>query len=189
VSEPGDTPQVLVSLSTIYYPGQLKALQSILDALAGLPVRAVVTTGPAIDPGQLRPPANARLHRYLPHHEVMPEVSLVICHGGHATTMRALAHNRPALIMPMHPMLDQPMIAKAVHEQGAATVLRKTAAPGQIRDAIQSLLAAGPHRHAAEQLGAKIRDHDAAATAADRLTRLLPSAQKPPEHPAPAHTP
>ena len=186
--EPGDGPQVLVSLSTIYYPGQLKALQSILDALADLPVQAVVTTGPAIDPGQLHPPANAQLHRYLPHDQVMPQVALVICHGGHATTMRALAHNRPALIMPMHPMLDQPMIAKAIQDRGAATVLPKTAAPRQIRDAIQPLLTAGPHRHAAAQLGAKIREHDAAATAADRLTTLLPSARRPPEHPTRAHT-
>ncbi len=188
VPEPGHSPQVLVSLSTIYYPGQLKALQSILDALAGLPVRAVVSTGPAIDPGQLRPPANARLHRYLPHDQIMPEVSLVICHGGHATTMRALAHNRPTLIMPMHPALDQPMIAKAVQERGAATVLPKTATPTQIRDAIQPLLAAGPHRHAAAQLGAQIRDHDAAASAAERLTALLPSARKPSGHPARART-
>jgi UDP:flavonoid glycosyltransferase YjiC (YdhE family) len=186
VPEAADTPRVLVSLSTIYYPGQRRALQSILDALADLPVRAVVTTGPAVDPIQLRPPANVRLHRYLPHDEVMPQVAFVICHGGHATTMCALAHNRPALIMPMHPMLDQPMIAKAVQERGAATVLPKTAAPRQIRDAIRPLLAAGPHRHAAEQLGAKIREHDAAATAADRLIALLTSARKPSDHPGPA---
>jgi UDP:flavonoid glycosyltransferase YjiC (YdhE family) len=182
VPRPGDSPQVLVSLSTIYYPGQMTALQSILDALADLPVRAVVTTGPAIDPSQLRPPGNAQLHRYLPHDQLMPQVALVISHGGHATIMRALAHNRPALIMPMHPMLDQPMIAKAVQEQGAATVVPKTAAPTKICDAIQPLLAAGPHRHAAEQLGATIRGHDAAATAADRLTALLPSARKPAGH-------
>jgi UDP:flavonoid glycosyltransferase YjiC (YdhE family) len=182
---PGDRPQILVSLSTTYYPGQLKALQSILDALADLPVRAVVTTGPAVDPGQLRPPANARLHRYLPHDEVIPEVALVICHGGHATTMRALAHSRPALIMPMHPALDQPMIAKAVQERGAATVVPKTAAPRQIRDTIPPLLAAGPHRRAAEQLGAKIREHDAAATAADRLIALLATARQPGGRPAP----
>jgi UDP:flavonoid glycosyltransferase YjiC (YdhE family) len=186
--EPGDSPQVLVSLSTIYYPGQLKTLQSILDALADLPVRAVVTTGPAVDPRQLRPPANARLHRYLPHDEVMPQATLVICHGGHATTMRALAHDRPVLIMPMHPMLDQPMIAKAVQDRGAATVLPRTASPRQIRDAIQPLLAAGPHRHAAAKLGATIREHDAAATAADHLTALLPSARKPTRHPAHIHS-
>lgn len=184
VPEPGDSPQVLVSLSTIYYPGQLKALQSILDALADLPLRAVVTTGPAIDPAQLRPPANARLQRHLPHDEVMPGVSLVICHGGHATTMRALAHNRPALIMPMHPMLDQPMIGKAVQEQGAAVILPKTASPRQIRDAIQPLLSDGPHRDAAEHLGAKIRAHDPAATAASHLATLLPTAPEPGQNPA-----
>lgn len=184
VPEPSDSPHVLVSLSTTYYSGQLKALQSILDALADLPVRAVVTTGPAIDPGRLCPPANARLHRHLPHDEVMPGVSLVICHGGHATTMRALAHNRPALIMPMHPMLDQPMIGEAVKEQGAAAILPKTASPEQIREAIKPLLSDGPHRNAAGQLGAKIRAHDSAATAASHLATLLPTARKPGQNPA-----
>jgi UDP:flavonoid glycosyltransferase YjiC (YdhE family) len=94
--------------------------------------------------------------------------------------MRALACNRPALIMPMHPMLDQPMIGKAVHEHGAAAVLPKTASPRQIRDAIQLLQADGPHRNAAEQLGAKIRAHEAAATAASHLATLLPIAPNTP---------
>ena len=80
------------------------------------------------------------------------------------------------------------MIAKAVQDRGAATVVTKTAPPKKIRDAIQPLLATGPHRHAAEQLGAAIRGHDAAATAAGRLTALLPSARKPTGHPAHTYT-
>jgi UDP:flavonoid glycosyltransferase YjiC (YdhE family) len=168
-------PQILVSLSTVYYDGQARALQAILDALADLPLRAVVTAGPAVDPGQLRAPANAEVHRHLPHDDLMPNVSLVIGHGGHATTMRALAHNRPLVIMPMHPMLDQPMIGKAVQEQGAATVIAKNASPHQIRDAIEQLLPDGPHRDAAARLGAKIREHDAVTIAADRLNALVPS--------------
>jgi len=31
----------------------------------------------------------------------MPEVSLVVGHGGHGTTMQALAHDLPVLLMPM----------------------------------------------------------------------------------------
>jgi UDP:flavonoid glycosyltransferase YjiC (YdhE family) len=167
------TPRILVSLSTIYFPGQARVLQAVLDALADLPVTGVVTTGPAVDPGQLSAPGNCELHRYVPHDEVLPGVSMVIGHGGHATTMRALAWGRPLLIIPMHPMLDQPMIGKAVSEAGAAVILPKTAPPARIREAAARLLADGPHRAAARRLGDSIRAADGAATAATRLQELL----------------
>jgi UDP:flavonoid glycosyltransferase YjiC (YdhE family) len=63
-----------------------------------------------------------------------------------------------------------------VQEQGAATVITKNASPGRIRDAIEQLLLDGPHRDAAARLGARIREHDAATTAADHLSALVPSA-------------
>ena len=166
-------PRVLVSLSTIHYPGQAQVLQAILDALADLPVTGVVTTGPAIDPGQLSAPANCELHRYVPHDDVLPGVSMVIGHGGHATTMRALAWGRPLLIIPMHPMLDQPMIGKAVSDAGAGETLPASAPPAPIREAVARLVADGPHRAAARRLGDDIRAANGAATAASRLRELL----------------
>lgn len=57
-------PLVLVSLSTTYFPGQAQTLQAILDALVGVPARAVVTIGDAVDPAALRPPAGVEVHRF-----------------------------------------------------------------------------------------------------------------------------
>lgn len=57
------SPLVLVSLSTNDFRGQTHTAQRVLDAVAGLDVRAFVTTGPAIDAAALRPPPNAELHR------------------------------------------------------------------------------------------------------------------------------
>lgn len=168
-SEP---PLVLVSLSTIFFDGQAAALQAILTSLETLPVRAVVTTA-AVDPDVVTAPANVELHRYLPHDEIMPSASLVVGHGGHATTMRALAHGLPLLLLPMHPLLDQPMIAKAVAAAGAARILPKTARPEEIRGAISGLLGEGPHRAAAGAIGVRIRRSNGAALAADELEGLL----------------
>ncbi len=165
-------PRVLVSLSTIYYPGQDAALQSILDALAGLPLRATVTLGP-VDPAGLRPPPNVTLHRQLPHADVMPGVRLVIGHGGHATTMRALAHDVPLLVMPMHPMLDQKMIGDSVAAHGAARVVTKKATPEQLRLPIVELSGPGAHRPAAARLGAGLRAANGAVRGADELEGLL----------------
>lgn len=88
-------------------------LQTIIGALDGLAVNVVVTTGPAVDPARLRVRPGVEVHRYRPHVEVMPTASLVIGHGGHATTMLALAHDLPLVIMPVHPGLDQSMIGTA----------------------------------------------------------------------------
>ena len=160
-------PTVLVSLSTYRFPGQTRVLQNILDAVAGLPARVVVTTGPVTDPQDLRPPPGVEVHRWLPHGDVLPTTTLVIGHGGHATTMVALAHDLPLLVLPMHPLLDQPMVGRSVQQAGAGRLLAKRSRPAALRPVIEELLGEGPHRVAAARLGAAIRESRGAATAAD----------------------
>ena len=62
---------------------------------AQLPVRAVVTTGPSIDPASVRAGANTQVVRYVPHAEVLGSASLVITHAGLGTTLAALADGVP----------------------------------------------------------------------------------------------
>ena len=170
----GHDPAVLVSLSTYNFPQMAECLQNILDATAGLDARVVVTTGPVVDPADLRTAGNHEVHRYVPHDELMGSGSLVVGHGGHATTMRALAHDLPLAIMPMHPFLDQPMVGKAVAAAGAGEVLSKRASAEEIRPVVERLLGDGPHRSAAAALGAEIRRLDGTRAAADLLLSLVP---------------
>lgn len=163
----GHPPAVLVSLSTYNFPGMAASLQSILDATAHLDTRVIVTTGPVVDPSDLRVSSNHEVHRFVPHDELMPQVSLVVGHGGHATTMRALAHDLPLVIMPMHPLLDQPMVGKSVQGTGAGRIVAKKAKPSALTPVIEELLAPGPHREAAARLGAAIRAARGTETAAD----------------------
>lgn len=168
-------PTVLVSLSTVHYPGMERVLQNVVDATAQVDARVVVTTGPAIEPRDIRRHDRAEVHRYVPHDELMPDASLVVGHGGHATTMRALAHDLPLLVLPVHPMLDQPMVGKAVQDAGAGRVLRRSASVPTIAAAISALVGPGPHRDAAAQLGAQVRGSQGTARAADELEKLLVS--------------
>lgn len=168
-----DAPTVLVSLSTVNFPGMQVCLQNVLDALATLPVRGIVTTGPVIDPADLRAPANVEMHRYVPHDQLMPRASVVVGHGGHATTMLALSHDLPVLILPMHPMLDQKMVGTSLAKAGAGLVLSKRAKPGALAAAIAALLEDGPHRAAAARLGAAIRAHSGSADGADLIDGVL----------------
>ena len=164
-------PRVLMSLSTTSFPGQREAMQRVLDGLADAPIEVVLTTGPAIDPAELTVPPNATAHSFLPHDEVMSGCSAVIGHGGHSTTMRALAHDLPLVIIPMHPMLDQPMLGKAVEAVGAGVSVKKSSKPPAFRTAVESVLD-DAHRDAAAAIGARIRAIDGAVVAADRIVEV-----------------
>lgn len=168
-------PTVLVSLSTFAYPGMAGCLQELLDATAGLDARVVVTTGPVIDPATLRTAANHEVHRFVPHAELMPHASLVVGHGGHSTTMQALAHDLPLVVMPMHPMVDQPMVGRSVAQAGAGRVVPKKGKAAALRPVIEELLADGPHRAAAARLGEAVRSRPGASLAADRIEGLVGS--------------
>jgi UDP:flavonoid glycosyltransferase YjiC (YdhE family) len=174
-AQPASPPRVLASLSTNAFPGQREVLQNILDGLADAPVEVVLTTGPPVDPRELTVPANAEVHAFLPHDEVMSSCSAVIGHGGHSTTMRALAHHLPLVVMPIHPMLDQPMVGEAVAAAGAGVSIKAKSSPGEIRTALDTVLA-GPHRRVASTFGARWRGSDGAVVAADRILQLKSAA-------------
>jgi MGT family glycosyltransferase len=179
VTAPGDRDlaalpaTVLVSLSTFNFPGQGEAMQTILDAVDGLPARVIVTAGPVIDPSALKAPANVEMHEYLDHNEILPEVTLVFGHGGHATSMRALAHDIPLAAMPQHPLLDQTMVGHAVEAAGAGKLVPREASVAEVRLVIDELIVDGPHRSAAARLGKAMREGGGAASAADRIEALV----------------
>jgi UDP:flavonoid glycosyltransferase YjiC (YdhE family) len=170
---------VLVSLSTTYIAGQPKVLQNILDAVGELPVRAVVTTGPAVDPQQLRAPANVDLHRYLPHAEVMPDVSLVVGHGGHSTTMLALAHGIPLVILPLNSAFDQRLIGTRIQEEGAGIALEKSSSPAAIRRAISAALSDDSYAREARRLGKAIQLANGTETISNGLQALAMAGIRP----------
>ncbi|MGV0743045.1 glycosyltransferase [Mycolicibacterium sp. XJ870] len=89
-----ELPLVLVSMSTNGFRGQRCTLERVIGALATLPVRAVVTTGGVVDPDTL-PSAACGVLGHADHGELMPKCSLLIGHGGHATTCRALHTTSP----------------------------------------------------------------------------------------------
>jgi UDP:flavonoid glycosyltransferase YjiC (YdhE family) len=169
-----DRPRILVSLSTTVFPGQEHTLQSIIDALESLPVDATVTTGPSIDPGRLRAPAHIAVRSFGDHTELLRDASLLIGHGGHGTTMRALSAGVPVLVLPMHPLMDQPAIGRAVERLGVGRMLSRSSSLTAIRSAVLPLLEPGLVREAAAALGASIREHDGAARAADLLEERVP---------------
>jgi len=170
--EPGE-PTVLVSLSTYGYPGMQQVLQNILDATRAIDARIVVTTGPLVDPDALRHAGQVEVHRFVPHVQLMPRARMLVGHGGHGTTMQALAHDLPVLVLPLDGKTDQPGVGRAVSRTGAGRVASRRANPDELAPLIKGLLGEGPHRAAAARLGAAIRAMPGAANGADRVEQAL----------------
>jgi len=130
---------------------------AVLEALADLPVRVLMTTGADFDPAQLNPlPANACVVRWWPQEAAMTEAALVIGHGGFGTTMTALAAGVPQIVMPLF-AFDQFINAQRVDAVGAGIQL-----PGgldsvaAVSEAVRRLLAQPRFADGARSVAAEI---------------------------------
>jgi UDP:flavonoid glycosyltransferase YjiC (YdhE family) len=137
LAEPGD-PWVLLSLSTTLQ-GQAAALPPMLDAVAALPVRVLLTLGGALRASAVDPPPNVTVRGFVPHDLVLPHMAAVISHGGLSTITAALTAGVPILCIPQG--RDQSDNAERVAASGVGRALATGAPPAQITCALQELLA------------------------------------------------
>jgi UDP:flavonoid glycosyltransferase YjiC (YdhE family) len=165
----GSKPLVLVSLSTSEQ-GQDDLLRRCVDAVAQLPVRAIVTTGPAIDPASVHAGANTRVGRYVPHDEILASASLVITHAGLGTTMAALGRGVPLLCLPMG--RDQFFNAEQVQALGAGRMLMPDSSSEAIAQAATGILGDDRLKAGAKQMAVTIGGYGGAAAAAAALESL-----------------
>jgi len=159
-------PLVLVGFSTTFQ-NQTDTLRRVIEGLSGLDVRAVVTTGPAVDASSLPCPPNVHLCVSAPHSELLKEAAAVVTHCGHGTVIRALAAGVPLVCMPMG--RDQNENAARVVTRGAGVRLSPTAKAATIRKSVQEVLAAAQYRENARELGRRIAEDAHNATALDIL--------------------
>ena len=155
-AEPGQ-PLVLVGLSSTVMR-QEGLLQRAASALGQLPVRGLITTGPAVDPAVISAPGNVTVTRWARHADVLPHCSAVITHGGHGTVLKTLTAGVPLVLVPLG--RDQPDNAARVVYAGAGIRLRKNATVSALRAAI-GRVTEDPRYHAAAR-------HMAARLAAER---------------------
>ncbi len=165
-------PLVVVSFST-GFQNQVAALQRVLEALAELPVRVLLTLGNALGPDMLTPPPNTVVLPFVPHGEVLPHAALIVTLAGHGTVMAALAHGVPLLCLPMG--RDQHFVAARVEACGAGRVIASEATPGEIKQAVVDLLNERDYREAVRRIARLISLQDSAGESIRELERLLPS--------------
>jgi MGT family glycosyltransferase len=171
-------PLVVISLSTSYM-NQRALAQRILDAVAALPVRALLTTGPALETTQLQIPASARTAAFIPHRSVFPHAALVITHAGWQTVNAALADGVPLVCVPDG--RDQPDNAARVLACGAGVRAHKRASPRELRRVIVEALEDAELKRGASAMAQALARNDGALTIAESVERLAePDATAPP---------
>lgn len=183
-----DDPLVYLSFGSVtaaahlpYFPTLYRAA---IEALAPLPIRILVTTGDGGDPDRLGPvPANVRLERWVHQDSVLPQAAAFVCHGGYGSTLGALAHGTPFVVLPLFSP-DQWANAEAVARAGAGVGLdgdRGTrevlglpdpAILGELAAAVRRVLGDGSYRHEARRIADAVRTLPPVDEAVDVLEAL-----------------
>jgi UDP:flavonoid glycosyltransferase YjiC (YdhE family) len=166
----GDGPLVVVAMSSTFQ-NQVECLQRIVDALATLPVRGLLTTGPSVPSEAVTGAPNVTVVGVAPHGEAMRDAAVVVTHGGHGTVMKALAAGAPLVVM--HHGRDQADNAARVTTRGAGVAISRKASSRQISRAIAEVLANDDARRAAAEFGRVIVRHAASTALIDELERPL----------------
>jgi UDP:flavonoid glycosyltransferase YjiC (YdhE family) len=161
---------VLLSFSTTVMQGQVALIQRVCDAIAGQPMDAILTLGPAVSAEAIRVPLNIEARPYGDHDQLLPRCAAVVTHGGLGTTLRSLAHGRPLLLLPLG--RDQQFNAGRVVELGAGICLPVEASPREIASALLELLAQPRFREAAADAAAAIAADRPDETATEALLGL-----------------
>jgi len=140
VPDPRAAPLVYMSFGSVaptmgFFPGLYRA---VIDAVADLPIRLLVTVGEAADPAELGPlPAGVRVERWIPQADVFTQAAATIGHGGFGTTHGALLAAVPQVVMPL--FADQPFNARRIGELGAGLVA-EAQDPASVRAALALVL-------------------------------------------------
>jgi len=147
-------PLVLLSFSTTVMRGHEALIQRICDAIADEEVDGILTLGAAVSPEAIRVPRNVEAIPSADHDQLLPRCAAVVTHGGLGTTLRALAHGKPLLLLPLG--RDQHFNAERVVELGAGIHLPAEAAPAEIASSLAQLIANPRFSDAAAEAAAAI---------------------------------
>jgi MGT family glycosyltransferase len=143
--------------------------RAFIEGLRDEPVTLVVTVGRNGDPGQFGPqPEHIRIERYIPQTLFFPRCDVVITHGGSGTTMAALTHGLPLIVVPIS--ADQPENADRCAALGVARVIQPSdLSAGLAREAVREVLGNNAYHRAAERM----RDEIAALPGPEYAVALL----------------
>ncbi len=144
-------------------------MQRLVDLLATTEHRVIVSKGPLADQIELHD--NQAGEGFLPQPAILPQVDLVITHGGNNTVTEAFHHGKPMVVLPL--FWDQVDNAQRVDETGFG---RRLATYGfrdeELTDAIDELLADRGLAARLAAMSARIKASSGTVRAADLIERV-----------------
>jgi MGT family glycosyltransferase len=144
-------------------------MRRLVEVLGTTRHRFIVSKGPQAD--QITLPDNMVGAQMLPQTKVIPQVDLVISHGGNNTTTEALHFGKPLIVLPL--FWDQYENAQRIDELGFGVRLDTYAfADAELTDAVERLLADTELRTRLDEMGSAIRARDGLRVGADVIERV-----------------
>jgi MGT family glycosyltransferase len=144
-------------------------MKRLVEVLGGTPHRYIVSMGPQHDQYDLAD--NMWGQEFLPQTKVIPQVDLVITHGGNNTTTEAMHFGKPMIVLPL--FWDQYDNAQRVHETGYGVRLSTYAfTDAEMNDALSRLLGDAGVRDRGERTGAAIRARSGLERAAELIEEV-----------------
>jgi UDP:flavonoid glycosyltransferase YjiC (YdhE family) len=167
-AQTGGLPLVYVTFGTIAagFPDQHVVFRAAREAVAGLPVRVLLSTGAAMDANLLGTiPDNVTVCEWVEQSEIFPRAAALMCHGGSGSVLAGLALGLPMVIASL--FADQPRNARAVEAAGAGIAVFDPD-PASLRAALERVLSDAGLRDGARRIAAEMAampDMDAAVDA------------------------
>ena len=144
-------------------------MQRLVDLLATTEHRVIVSKGPVAD--QITLHDNQVGEAFLPQPAILPQVDLVITHGGNNTVTEAFHHGKPMIVLPL--FWDQVDNAQRVDETGFG---RRLSTYGfrdeELTDAIDELLADEGLADRLAAMSRRIKASSGTARAAELIERV-----------------
>jgi MGT family glycosyltransferase len=164
-----DGPLVYLSLGSLG-SADVALMQKLVDSLADTRYRVIVSKGPQHD--QLTLAENMTGAEFLPQTSILPQVDLVITHGGNNTVTESLYFGKPTVLLPL--FWDQYDNAQRLHETGFGIRLDTYGhAPEELAGAIDTLLADSALAARLDATARRLRACPGTVTAADVIESVL----------------
>jgi UDP-N-acetylglucosamine transferase subunit ALG13 len=170
-----ERPTVYMTLGTVTNT-DMAVFRSAVEGLADEPVNLIVTVGRDNDPtaiGQV--PPNARIERYIPQSLLLPYCSAVISHAGSGTTLAALSHGLPQLLIPQG--ADQFVNADRCEQVGVGLrLLPDQVTAAAVTDGVGALLVGDTYGRQARRVQAEMASMPTPEEWVEPLRRVAASA-------------
>jgi MGT family glycosyltransferase len=165
---PGSEPLIYLSLGSLA-SADVELMQRLIDLLADTRYRVIVSMGPQHD--LLKLPDGMVGQEFLPQPSILPQVDLVITHGGNNTVTECFHFGKPMIVLPV--FWDQYDNAQRVDELGFGVRLDTYAFQDeQLTGAIDRILADASLGPRLAEISAELTSAPGTLRAADLIERL-----------------